>query len=1170
MKNFFRKTWAFLTRTWVWTLLLVLLTALLVWFVGPLLAIADNKFWEESSPRLLTIAVLFLLWGLFIVFASWRGNVRKKETEESETGQAELARRAAIEEAERTLRERFKDALRTLKTSSLYRGRSERWRNDLPWYLVIGPEKAGKTSLLDFSGLEFPINKVERKLSRDTSSTAYCDWYFADNGVLLDTSGRYTDQNDPEVDGAGWATLLGLLRSRRRTRPLNGVLVSVPVTTLLGGDREKMVALGRTLRNRLQEIQQQLHADVPVYLVLTKADKIVGFDAFFDQLSREESEQVLGASFGKGQKGTDVAVLNREFEDLLSRLSAQVIMRMHQERDANRRGLILDFPLQLGQVGANLGMLVDAAFTGNRYQRASSLRGFYFTSAPHTDAAGAVDAQGQTLPVTHSGRTRFIYDLMTKVIFPEAALAGLDKRETNRINWGQRALYAGALGCMGLFGLVWAGSFSANDGNLEKLKDLADRHGRQGAALTARDDAMAILPILDNRYAATQVFPDSGDAPYAERGGLYQGGETNPVLQEAYNRELIEQLLPRVAQTLEGQIRSSMGNRERLLASLRAYLMLNMPDRRDNALLKEWMATQWSQRYPGNTQLQNQLNTHYERLLALNFSQQLNDPLVEQARQVLRRESLAAVVYRVLREQARSLPEYRLSQHTGPQGAVFVGTDYVIPGFYTQRGYQQYFMAQGAGLVQDILRDNWVLGEGGSLSGMDMRKLLVELEQLYFNDYANYWSEAIGQVRLETFTNAEEGANQLASLTAANSPLLQMLAEVRENTRFPAVADAAEAAGAAAEAAQQAGGKLGKVAAVAAAAAGPAGQALAKRLPDTSRKALERRFEPLHRLLDDDNGPTADLGPVLQALNDLQLQLLGLARSSQPEQAAFEVAKGRMAGNQRDPISTLRNSANRLPRPVGGWFSTLAEDSWMLVLDNSYEYVNQRYETQLYSFYSKTIDERYPFHAHSSSDVALNDFREFFKAQGIADRFFDTYLKPFVIGEPGSYRLRAVDGRSLPVSREFLEQMNNVQTIQRGFFADNPNEPQVQFKLEPYTLDSTVGRAEFRFGEQQMVYRHGPIVPMAFKWPTEADDGRTSLALEGLNGKSMVLEKNTGPWSLFRLFDLMQTEYQSGRDVLMIKANVGGMRANYLVLTQRSPNPFDLSAVRNLRMPVAL
>lgn len=1165
MKTFFKKCSTLLTRTWVWTLLLVLLTVLLVWFGGPLLAVNDYKFWASASARLLSISILFLSWGLFMVYASWRVTMRKKQGERSEGNQTLLQRQASIDEAERTLRARFKDALRTLNTSSLYRGRSERWRKELPWYLVIGPQGSGKTSLLDFSGLEFPINKVERKLSRDASATEHCDWYFADNGALVDTSGRYTSQDDVQIDGGAWKTLLKLLRSRRRTRPLNGVLVTVPIPSLQSGDREGMIALGRTLRNRLQEIHQQLHADVPVYLILTKTDKVSGFEAFFDQLSREESEQVLGASFGNGQKGTDVAVLNQEFEELLARLNAQVIMRIHQERDAERRGLILDFPLQLGLIGKNLGILVDAAFTGNRYQRASTLRGFYLTSAPHFDRHAEKADDGMALPLMYTGRARFIYNLMTRVIFPEAELAELDKREARRINWAQRAMYASALACMGVFGMVWATSFSANDSNLEQLKDLAEQQSRQRAAFDQQGDAMAALPALDTRYAATQVFPSQGDAPYGQRGGLYQGTLSNPVVLDAYHRELTEVLLPQVAASLEAQIRANMGNRERLLGSLRVYLMLNQIDRRDPHLLKERMAATWSQHYPGNNAVQEGLNEHFSRLLGQSFIHPLNDQLVAQARQVLRRESLGAVVYRVLREQARELPEYRLSQHMGPQGTVFIGTHYVIPGFYTQKGYQQYFIARGASLVHDILRDNWVLGEGASLSGMDMRRLMVELEQLYFGDYANYWSEAIGQVGLENFTNAREGADQLAGLTAANSPLLLMLAQVRENTRFPALADVP---GVADDKAQQ--DELGKRGTVPAAAAGKGGEAIAKRLPDTSKKSLERRFEPLHRLLDDNDGPSAELTPVLQALNEVQLQLSGLARASVPEQTAYELARNRMRGGQRDALSTLRSTASRLPRPVGGWFSTLAEDSWMLVLDNSYEYVNQRYETQLYSFYLKAIDERYPFHAHSSSDVALNDFREFFKAQGIADRFFDTYLKPFVSGEPGNYRLRSIDGRSLPMSQVFLDQMSNVQTIRRGFFADNPNEPQVQFKLEPYTLDSTVGRAEFRFGDRQMVYRHGPIVPMGFKWPTDVDDGRTSLMLEQLNGKFMGMEKNTGPWSLFRLFDLMQTEFQSGRDVLMIKANVAGMRANYLVLTQRSPNPFDLTAVRSLRMPVSL
>ncbi|WP_129972429.1 MULTISPECIES: type VI secretion system membrane subunit TssM [unclassified Pseudomonas] len=1179
MKKFFKKVGAFLRQTWVWTLLLVLFVALLVWFVGPLLAVDDYKFWESATSRLLTISVLFLIWGLTMVFVSWRAGIRKKAVEETEDGQDRIRREELIDEEQKELKERFKDALKTLKTSSLYRGRSERWRNDLPWYLLIGPQASGKTSLLDFSGLEFPINKIDRKLTRDTHGTRHCDWYFADHGVLIDTAGRYLTQPDAEVDGSAWTTLLELLRKRRRGRPLNGVLVTIPVETLTGGSEQDIETLARQVRARLQDVYQKLHVDVPVYLVLSKADKLLGFDEFFDQLTREESDQVLGTSFRKDQVGTDVTVLRNEFEELLRRLNSQVIMRMHSERDTQRRGRILDFPHQMGQIGERLCLLVDMAFTGNRYQRATQLRGFYLTSAPHltqemdSTTAGIGASLGMSagvLPTLRSGRSRFIHHLLSRVIFPEADLAGLDKRERSRIHWGQRALYVGALGALVLFGMLWAGGFSANYERLENLRNLAQNWTQQRTALSPRDDAMGALKTLDTSYAATQVFPKKGDAAYHERMGLYQGQDVNPVVKEAYEHELEKQLLPRVATMLEGQIRANMKDREKLINSLRAYLMLNMKDRRDAAWLKDWIAADWSQRYTGNTAVQNGLNTHLERLLQQPFIYPLNEQLVAQARQILRSESLATVVYRMLREQARNLPDYRFSQHLGPQGSLFIGTEYVIPGFYTQTGYQQYFSVQGASLVTDILRDNWVLGEGAGISDMDLRRLMVELEQLYFRDYANYWSEAVGQVALPPISDAGEGAEQLAGLTSANSPVLALLTEVRENTRFPAAPEPVDEAGDAADALAGQKGKLGKVGKLASALTDKAAAMnVAKNLPDTAKKSLQRRFEPLHKLLDDNNGPAADLTPAFTALNDLQLQLAGLARSSTSEQAAFELAKTRMSG-QRDALTNLRNASGRLPRPLSVWFNVLAEDSWRLVLNDAYQYLNGRYQNELYSVYGKTINKRYPFSASSTSDVAISDFREFFRAQGTIDRFFDSYMRPFVSGDPGNYRMRSVDGRSLPVSKVFLDQMAAALNIRQSFFSINPAEPTVQFKLEPYTLDPAVSRSEFKFGDKTMEYRHGPILPMSFKWPTDAEDGRTSLVMDKMAGRPIGIEKNSGPWSLFRLFDLMQTEYLTGRDVLVLKADVGGLRANYLLTSQRTPNPFDMGVLRTFRMPVQL
>jgi type VI secretion system protein ImpL len=1174
MKELFKKTGALLRQTWMWTLLLVLCLALFVWLLGPVLAVDERKFWESASSRLLTISALFLSWGLAMVYVGWRAGVAEKAVEGSEIGQARSLTDDRQDEEQAELRSRFSDALKTLKTSSLYRGRRENGRADLPWYLLIGPEGSGKTTLLECSGLDIPLNKLERTLSRNPQATRHCDWYFANSGVLLDTPGRYLTQPGQDVDRNAWTALLGLLRKHRRHRPLNGVLVTLPVDLLLNGSELALETVARQVRARLQEVHQKLHVEVPVYLVLSKADSLPGCSEFFDTLTADESDQVLGTSFRKGQNGTDAGVLRDEFGALLLGLNSQVITRIHQERDPSRRGLILDFPCQLSSIGEQLCLFVELAFTGTRYQPASQLRGFYLTCATPTAQQDAAHGAGLAPPpgipsgqvaTLRNSRARFVHHLLSRVIFPEADLAGLDIREQQRIHWAQRTLYVGAIAALALFGMLWVGSFSFNFERLDRVGELARAWAEQRSAPKPQDALLAMLETLDTGYAATQVFADKGQVGYQARGGLYQGEAVNRVIAQAYERELESQLLPQVAAMLEGQMVAHLDSREGLLKRLRAYLMLGMKDRRDAAWLKDEVAADWSALYPDDAAVQNRLNGHFERLLKLPFVHLLNDQRVAQARQVLRSESLATVVYRMLREQAASLPAYSFDQHLGPQAAMFVGTDAVIQGFYTRQGYEQYFSLQGARVVADILRDNWVLGEGSGLSDMDMRRLMVELEQLYFRDYADQWGEAISAVELADPYDFVDSAQQLAGLTSAHSPVVNLLREVREHTRFTPLAETLTAAVDANAQPKDKDGAAGKTVAV----VSKTTDAPRAAIPDTARKSLQNRFDPLHRLLDDKDGPAADLLPVLGMLNELQMQMASLGQAGSPEQAAFEMAKSRMGG-QRDALGSLRSASSRLPRPVGTWFNALAEDAWRLVLNDAYRHINQRYQSEVYGFYAKAISKRYPFKADSVSDVALGDFREFFKVQGLADRFFDSFMRPFVSGEAGTLRLRSIDGQSLPVSRVYLEQMAAVRVIRQGFFADDPAEPQVQFKLEPHTLDSSVSRSEFKLGDKTLEYRHGPIVAVSFKWPTDADAGRTSLVLDRMVGRPLGIEESSGPWSLFRLLDSMEREELSGRDVLVLKADVGGLRASYVLTSQRSPNPFDLSALRRLRMPAQL
>ena len=195
MKSILFRGLALFRRSWAWSLVLVLALAVLVWTLGPALAINDRKPWGTPSARLLTISMLFLGWGMSLVFNSWRASRKQKAEESDSEAQERLRRENLIVEEQSELHGRFKQAVRTLNRSSLYKGRSERWRRELPWYLLMGPQGSGKTSLLEFSGLEFPLN-ADNKQNRnlEVSGTRYAEWYFAEHAVLLDSAGRYLTQ----------------------------------------------------------------------------------------------------------------------------------------------------------------------------------------------------------------------------------------------------------------------------------------------------------------------------------------------------------------------------------------------------------------------------------------------------------------------------------------------------------------------------------------------------------------------------------------------------------------------------------------------------------------------------------------------------------------------------------------------------------------------------------------------------------------------------------------------------------------------------------------------------------------------------------------------------------------------------------------------------------------
>src|ERR1051326_7754768 len=161
---------AFLVARWVLTFLGAALLAAILWFFGPFLAAL-----EEWSVRLILILLMFGVWAGLNLLLDWRR--RRREAALAEGVAAAQPDSAALASAEEVaaLRDKLTTALTLLKKARGTKG----YLYEQPWYAIIGPPGAGKTTALLNAGLNFPLAaEMGEGALAGVGGTRLCEWWF--------------------------------------------------------------------------------------------------------------------------------------------------------------------------------------------------------------------------------------------------------------------------------------------------------------------------------------------------------------------------------------------------------------------------------------------------------------------------------------------------------------------------------------------------------------------------------------------------------------------------------------------------------------------------------------------------------------------------------------------------------------------------------------------------------------------------------------------------------------------------------------------------------------------------------------------------------------------------------------------------------------------------------
>ncbi|MDR2924966.1 MAG: type VI secretion system membrane subunit TssM [Azoarcus sp.] len=728
------------------------------------------------------------------------------------------------------MKERMQAAVRTIKTSKLGQTSGSGALYELPWYIVIGNPTAGKSTAIVNSGLKFPFDDGSNAIIKGIGGTRNCDWFFTTEGILLDTAGRYSVEDDTRGE---WLGFLDLLKKYRSRAPINGIVITVSFGEPINSSPTFAISLAKSLRQRVQELIEKLEVFAPVYVLFTKADLIPGFHDFFLDLDASERDRVWGATIPYEQASGDelMALFDRRFDELYEGLRAMSVAQLSRVQSENALPGLLTFPSEFAAIKPTLQSFIATLFEDNPFQFKPIFRGFYITSATQDSdfkplsnervlKRFSLSGNGNATAHTALSHSYFLKDLFSRVIFSDRNLV---RQHTTRTKARLRqATVLGALAVLGMALGGWSWSYLNNRNLLNNVaqdvvKAVKIQEGR--IDLQSRLEA---LEILQDRLVQLDHF--NADHPLSIGLGLYQGERMAKHLRQEYFAGVSSIMLVPVKERIEGFLMEVNAQGDRLKAddsqekpvravavrtyqdavptrvedaynALKTYLMLRDRSRADVGHLSDQITRFWRGWLEANrgSMPRERMIRSASQILSFYLEQArrpdwpliennlvLVDDVRDKLRRVVRGMPAAERVYGEIKARAATrFAPMTVTSIVGPDSAALVTGSHVVSGAFTAEAWREY--------VQNAIKEattgeqkaiDWVLQTSNNAdmtlegSPEQIQKTLVAM---YKQDYANEWKFFVQGINVASFQSFQEAVTAMNRLGDAQSSPLGIL-----------------------------------------------------------------------------------------------------------------------------------------------------------------------------------------------------------------------------------------------------------------------------------------------------------------------------------------------------------------------------------------------------------
>lgn len=708
----------------------------------------------------------------------------------------------------------------------------------IPLLYILGDAGSAKTTHVLRSGLDPELVAGAVQQGAEALPTAVLNLWFTRQAALVE-AGESIRQN---------AGLLTRLVARTRARAYKsafgtgqaprGAIVCLSAEQLVASDGgASLMASARATGTQLREISRVLGAPLPVYVFITKLDRVPHFEAYVRNLSNVEVAQLFGLPLPRTETPAGVyadqatRTLTTALDGICYQLSEFRVEMLERENDPANIAGVYEFPREFGKLRKNLNQYLVELCKPSQLSANPYLRGFYFTGirAQIIERAAAAPAAVEERAPADAGATQYLNLSLGRAsggrapqqpvmvaqrvpqwtflprLFSEAVLndkaALTASKQTAPARLFRRLLYATIGFVLAVYAILLFVSFLNN-------KSIENRITTAARALPSTGPGSISLPSLSDlrnleqlRQAIVQLDAyNHGESHWGYRFGLYQGETLAARARQAYFDRFRPMLLNPAQANFLTYMRglpaqpSATGDFSLYNAAynpLKAYLITTTnPEKSQAKFLTPVFLQYWigSRQVDGDSQqlAQQQIDFYAGELLRQPpYAIPADTGTVRKTQLYLANFLAVTRLYQgMLADADKTNPAGIEFNKLYPAAAPCVTDAHVVRGAFTKQGFA--FM-QDAILHPERYAngEKWVLGEQPGVTASAL-STSADLKAHYTSDYLQEWHQFLVAARVTCNGSPHDVSERLTQLTGPASPLLLLFYTVSRNT---AVAD---------------------------------------------------------------------------------------------------------------------------------------------------------------------------------------------------------------------------------------------------------------------------------------------------------------------------------------------------------------------------------------------